>query len=74
MVTIQVDEQTAERIAALAREHGVTAAEVLKRLIPAEQPKHCQADQLLAEIDQLSFDGPSLPTDFSRADIYQDHN
>jgi predicted DNA-binding antitoxin AbrB/MazE fold protein len=27
-----------------------------------------------AELDELLFDGPSLPADFSRADIYADHD
>lgn len=27
-----------------------------------------------AELDALLFDGPSLPPDFSRADIYADHD
>lgn len=27
-----------------------------------------------AELDPLLFDGPSLPPDFSRADIYADHD
>ena len=27
-----------------------------------------------AELEPLLFDGPSLPTDFSRADIYVDHD
>jgi hypothetical protein len=27
-----------------------------------------------AERDELLFDGPSLPADFSRADIYADHD
>jgi predicted DNA-binding antitoxin AbrB/MazE fold protein len=26
------------------------------------------------ELDSLLFDGPSLPADFSRADIYADHD
>jgi hypothetical protein len=27
-----------------------------------------------AELTQLAFDGPSLPADFSRADIYSEHD
>ncbi len=27
-----------------------------------------------AELESLLFDGPSLPPDFSRADIYSDHD
>ncbi len=27
-----------------------------------------------AELDPPLFDGPNLPADFSRADIYQDHD
>jgi predicted DNA-binding antitoxin AbrB/MazE fold protein len=27
-----------------------------------------------AQLDELLFDGPSLPADFSRADIYADHD
>jgi predicted DNA-binding antitoxin AbrB/MazE fold protein len=31
-------------------------------------------DDFDAGLDELLFDGPSLPADFSRADIYADHD
>lgn len=76
MVTIQVDEHTAERIAALAKASGVTAAEYLKNLLADSGGKKTRLpiDKFMDEVEQLSVDGPSLPADFSRSDIYSDHD
>ncbi|MDZ4657503.1 MAG: antitoxin family protein [Bythopirellula sp.] len=35
---------------------------------------HNSADDFETQLDSLLFDGPSLPADFSRADIYSDHD
>ena len=37
-------------------------------------PDNGDADDFDAQLDELLFDGPSLPADFSRADIYADHD
>jgi len=76
MVTIQVDEHTAELISTLAKERGVSTAEYLRNLLVSPDSKTAKlpADQFIDQVEQLSVDGPSLPADFSRADIYGEHN
>jgi predicted DNA-binding antitoxin AbrB/MazE fold protein len=42
---------------------------------PSAQSLPCDAvANFESELDALVFDGPSLPPDFSRADIYADHD
>jgi len=75
MVTIQVDEQTAVALQTAAMGAGVSLADYLKSLVDAS-PRESQAsswDALETEFVDLSVEG-SLPTDFSRADIYADHD
>jgi hypothetical protein len=77
MSTVELDPQTAEQLSALAAASGMTAEAYLKLLLPV--PSNGSAARLsLAELDSLlsenAFDGPTLPTDFSRADIYDGHD
>jgi hypothetical protein len=75
MVTIQVDEQTAIALQTAATGAGVSLADYVKSLVVAN-PREAQTsswDALEKEIINLSVDG-SLPTNFSRADIYADHD
>jgi hypothetical protein len=75
MVTIQVDEQTAVALQTAAMGAGVSLADYVKSLVDAS-PRESQAsswDALETEFVDLSVEG-SLPTDFSRADIYADHD
>jgi hypothetical protein len=75
MVTIQVDEQTAIALQTAATGAGVSLADYVKSLVVAS-PREAQTsswDALEKEIINLSVEG-SLPTNFSRADIYADHN
>jgi hypothetical protein len=74
MTTIQIDDRTAEGLAAMAHMQGVTVQVLLASLVQQRPPllipeKSIDFD---AELSQLSFHGPSLPADFSRADIYTD--
>ncbi len=74
MVTIQIDEQTAEGLARQAQGMGLTVAEYLRTLVPSNgQSRHAAWDDLEAEFLALSSADTSLPDDFSRADIYADH-
>jgi predicted DNA-binding antitoxin AbrB/MazE fold protein len=41
---------------------------------PAKTDLSCESDDFDDELEPLLFDGPSLPADFSRADIYADHD
>jgi len=75
MVTIQIDEQTAKELERQARTAGVTVAEYVRSLVPTPVATSRPTwDELENEIVALSTPGPSLPADFSRADIYSDHD
>ena len=75
MVTIQIDEHTAEGLAKQAQGMGLTVAEYLRTLVPFNgQSRRPEWDELEAEFLSLSAAGSSLPDDFSRADIYADHD
>lgn len=75
MVTIQIDEQTAKTLENAASASGVTLAEYVRTLVQADSKPILQAswDELEKDFEELSVDG-SLPNDFSRADIYADHD
>ena len=75
MITIQIDEATADGLARQARDKGMSVADYLRTLVPSKDATPRQDwDELEQEILALSTDGPSLPEDFSRADIYADHD
>jgi hypothetical protein len=75
MVTIQIDEKTAEVLERQARSAGLSLAEYVRTLVPtsttAVRPSW---DELESEILALSTPAPTLRADFSRADIYGDHD
>lgn len=75
MVTIQIDEQTAEGLERQARAAGLSMAEYLRTLVP--QPANGARpswDEIENQFLALSTPASSLPADFSRADIYSDHD
>jgi hypothetical protein len=76
MATIELDQRTAEQLKALATASGMTIEEYLRSLLPSSA-NGTAARLSLAELEALltenSFDGPTLPADFSRADIYDGH-
>ena len=77
MQLIELDDQTAQDLIAQARAHGLTVAEYLKSLVPAAPGFHAtnlSLDELDAELEELGLDLPTLPSDFSRADIYDEHD
>lgn len=79
MVNIELREQTAERISAQAEAKGLSVAEFLEQLVPATDigvasPTRLKTDDLIEAIEEASFDGGVLPADFSRADLYRDHD
>jgi hypothetical protein len=77
MASIHIDEQTAESLARRAAEQGVTVNELLTRLlrqeIRATQP-NLSADELERILDEEATEAPLLPADFSRADMYAEHD
>ncbi|MCY2967166.1 MAG: hypothetical protein NT069_26605 [Planctomycetota bacterium] len=77
MKTVELDDRTAEQLTSLAAANGLTPADYLKLLFPpgnGEFRSGLTLDQLEGLLSELSFDGRSLPEDFSRADIYDDHD
>lgn len=41
---------------------------------PPLKSKQSPSEKFLEELSKVIFDAPALPTDFSRADIYSDHD
>jgi hypothetical protein len=77
VATIQVDEQTAAAIASRAASQGLSVAELLRQWVaekPMRAPKALSTDEFDQMLDKLSGQAPPLPSDFSRADIYCDHD
>jgi hypothetical protein len=76
MASIQLNDETAARLSARASAAGMTVDDYLRSLLPVNgsAPDQLSTAEFEAEIERLSFSGPSLPADFSRADIYADHD
>ena len=77
MATIDLDPRTAEQLNNLAAAKGMTIDACLRSLLLP--PPNGVAPRLsLEELDRLLgenvFDGPTLPPDFSRADIDDRHD
>lgn len=76
MTSIQVDEDTAKVLSEMATAHRMSVAEFLRSLAArgvATGPGTSAAD-FDEELESLLFDGPTLPADFSRSDLYRDHD
>ncbi|HET6881495.1 MAG TPA: hypothetical protein VFI31_15135 [Pirellulales bacterium] len=77
MPLIEVDVETAQRLAAQAAARGVSAGEYLRSIVPVVATSGnagVSIDDLDAELERLALKLPTLPDDFSRADIYDDHD
>ena len=77
MPQIRVDDKTLSALEAVAKARGLTVVEYLQSLVKEEGngnlPAFCVAD-FERELDELATGGPTLPRDFSRADIYAEHD
>lgn len=76
MTTIQVDDDTAKALTEMATAQQMTVAEFLRSLAGrgvATGPG-ASAVEFDEQLESLLFDGPTLPADFSRADLYRDHD
>ncbi|MBS0267180.1 MAG: hypothetical protein JSS02_34970 [Planctomycetes bacterium] len=76
MPILQLDPDTTERLEALAAASGMTVDAYLRLLLPTlSNGTHAKVSP--GELDELlvenSFEGLTLPADFSRADIYDEH-
>ena len=77
MATVELDQHTAEQLHALAAASGMTPDAYLKMLVATSTngaPARLSLQELDALLGELGFDGPSLPADFSRSDIYDGHD
>lgn len=76
MPSIQIDDQTGKALSVLAASFGMTLEEYVQELLARHLPLQnhpISPEDFDAELDALTIDSPSLPVDFSRADIYADH-
>lgn len=76
MTTVELDTRTVEQLHALASASGMSVDAYLRRLLHASTDRVLQRlseFEMEALLRELAFDGPTLPADFSRADIYGEH-
>jgi hypothetical protein len=77
MQPIELDDQTARNLAAQAAARGMTPAQYLSALVPQNAncgPTDSLTTELDVELESLALELPILPRDFSRADIYDEHD
>lgn len=76
MTSIQLEESTARAITAIATARNMTVEEYLRSLVANDMPllDNGSPDEFERALAPLLFDGPTLPADFSRAEIYADHD
>ena len=75
MVSLQVDEQTAKLIELQARSRSLSVADYLRSLFPVtDAQRRLDWNEIENAMLALSTDIPGLPDNFSRADIYLDHD
>jgi hypothetical protein len=76
MSSIELDDQTAQEIRDAAQVQGLSVAEFVRMRVlgksTAKNGKQTDDFDFDAELKALTFSGPTLPADFSRADIYTD--
>jgi hypothetical protein len=78
-ISVNIDEATHRQLREKAERHGLSLGEYLARLAASEsmvevRGEHEATLDFDAELQSLLFSGPVLPADFSRADIYADHD
>lgn len=82
-MTIEIEEKVADlltKLRAQAAARRMSLVAYLEQFVePAQQPTSAIAsveelDRVLDELAAGPVSAPSLPADFSRADIYADHN
>lgn len=78
---IRLSVEQRRRLAQLANSTGKDWTELFEEMIRAiashsslSPARELTAEAFEAELTSLSFQGPSLPDSFSRADIYIDHD
>ncbi len=78
MTNVELDDLTAKALADAAQAQNMSVAEFVRARLLGQKlngsSNAVTADSFDSELDSLLFSGPSLPTDFSRSDIYSDHD
>jgi len=76
MCIIEIDDQTAKEIQNAAQAQGVSVAEFVRMRVlgkdTVKNGKQTDDFDFESELKGLLTSGPTLPADFSRADIYTD--
>ena len=77
MPQILVDDKTLAGLEAVAKARGLTVDGYLRSLVYLEGNGNLppfSVAEFERELDELATDSPTLPRDFSRADIYAEHD
>jgi len=81
MATIQIEQSLADTLLSQAQASGLSLGDSLKNLVLNGQKKNAtkelassEIDLILDELSEVTEPGLSLPQNFSRADIYFDHD
>jgi hypothetical protein len=78
MISIELEDQTAEALRAQARARNLPLNSYLKQIANAATPLNpsagVPAEDFDLLLDSLAGNHPPLPAAFSRADIYIDHD
>ncbi len=79
MANLNLDDQTAEFLQGRAMALGISVDQFLRQLVQTVQMHETQRSTIsVEELDRLldaeATDTPGLPADFSRADIYDEHD
>jgi hypothetical protein len=76
MTSIQLDDDTAKALTAIAMARHMTVDQYLRSLVAGDMAglENNSTAEFDRELEPLLFDGPTLPADFSRADVYADHD
>ena len=77
MATVVLDENTVDELRAAAAASGMTVDAYVKLLLAGGAPvaaTRLSWNEVESLLDQHAFDDPTLPPDFSRADIYNEHD
>ena len=75
MAAININDSTARQLQELAAALGMSVDEYVHSLVPqTDEASSISIEEFESQLLELSFGGPSLPDDFSRADIYFDRD
>ena len=77
MTSVMLDEHTVDELQAQAAASGMAVDAYVKLLLAGgatNAAPRLSWNEVESLLDQHAFDGPTLPSDFSRADIYNEHD